>query len=148
MNLDKAAKELNEIIMPNSFVTLTLREGIWTRAGYYISGSHEVYDRVVRSLFREINRRIYGGRTCRRRPRNLPNWTVLETSKGGLRHVHSCIKRPDHVSIDLFDEILRSCIAKSKWLMPHCEVAEHKGGGVRYILKDGQDGVLGGSLHF
>lgn len=148
MNLDRASKELDELIKPNCFVTLTLRDNIWTNNGAFIKGSHEVYDRVIRKLFDQINIRIYGGRVCRRRRRNIANWTVLETSRGGLRHVHSCVRIPPHVTIEVFDSIVRSCLVHSKWLMPHCEIADHRGRGTRYILKDGQDGVLAGPLHF
>lgn len=148
MDIIKAAKEIELLVQPNTFVTLTLRDGVWNKSGCYIRGNFEVYNRVCKGLFKQINKRLSGGRVRRRRGNRLPNWTVFETSKGGLRHIHSCIRRPSHVSIERFDEIVRSCIASSIWILPRCEIKEYLDNGVRYILKDGQDGVLDGSIYF
>lgn len=137
-----AVKQIENRIKPNTFVTLSVKQGIQNSAGTFIAGSPEVYDRVFAALMSEVNLRLYGKRRWRRNRKRLLNISTVERSKGGLWHLHACIRRPEHVSIGEFENILRNCWRKSQWYMPVFEVAEFRNNGVRYILKGGQDTIL------
>lgn len=141
-------KEIEDRINPNTFITLTLKQGIQNGEGSFIAGSPQAYDRVVTGLFNEVLRRIYGKRAWRRKRKALLNLTTLELSRGGQWHIHSCLRRPSHVNIYEFRAIISDCWRKSRWYMPHFEVDEYRGGGVSYILKDGQDSILIGPTCF
>jgi hypothetical protein len=144
----KTAKEFEKLVKPNTFITLTIKQGIYDRFGAYMPGSSDVYDRVIRSLLSRVHRRLYGKRAWRRRRHQLPNLTVLEKGKDGRWHIHSCLKRPAHVTIEELIDIVEECWSVSDWYMPRYEIEEYRGGGVSYILKDGQDAILVGPTYF
>ena len=147
-NLNKTAEELEQRIRPNTFVTLTLRQGIQNGVGSFIAGSPQAYQRVMLGLFKSVNRRLYGKRRWRRKKPPLFNLTVLERSPAGSWHIHACVKRPDHVTIEEFRQVIDDCWKSSEWYLPIWQVDDYRGGGVSYILKDGQEGILVGPSYF
>ncbi|MBN2971181.1 hypothetical protein JW805_04020 [Roseomonas aeriglobus] len=138
----KHIEELEKKVNPNTWIVLTVRQGIQNDMSSFIPGSYLAYERAMKGFWNEVNRRLYGKRKLRRRKRIIPNITVLERSYGGMWHIHACAKRPPHVTIEEFRQIVDDCCRRSRWFLPRREVEDYRGGGVSYILKDGQDGIL------
>lgn len=135
-------REYEDRLKPNTFITLTLRQGISSSTGGFIRGCPLAYDRVMKGQLSAVSRRIYGKRRWRKKRQRLPNLSVVEKSYGGLWHIHACLKRPDNVTIEEFTDIFETCWSKSQWAKERFEIEEYRGGGVSYILKDGQDAIL------
>lgn len=141
-------KIIEEKIKPNTWLVLTVRQGISNDVGTFIPGSYLVYERVMKGFWKAVNIRLYGKRQTRLKKHILPNLTVLERSKGGRWHIHACVRRPPHVTIEEFRQIIDDCCRRSRWFQRIREIDDYRGGGVNYILKDGQDGILVGTLCF
>lgn len=131
-----------EKLKPNTFITLTLKQGISSAMGGFIRGCPLAYDRAMKGQLSAVSKRIYGKRRWRRNRRNLPNLSVVEKSYGGLWHIHACLRRPDSVTISELINIFETCWSKSQWAKERFEIEEYRGGGLSYILKDGQDAIL------
>lgn len=137
-----SAEHLEKSINPNVFITLTLKQGYVNEKGSYIPGGEIVYARAMRGLMRDLNQRCFPKRAFRRNPSRIKNLTCLEFRFGSDYHVHACVRKPDNVSFEEFERHFEESWRNSKWYRPNYKIEEYRGGGVAYILKEGQDAIL------
>jgi hypothetical protein len=145
---NKSIVEIEDRVKPNTFVTLTLCQGITNMSGTFITGSPEAYERAVQGLYKAVARRLYSKRRWRRTRPRLANLTSLEKGRDGRWHIHACIRRPSHVTIEQFQLIVEECWKDSRWALDRTQIEEYRGGGLSYILKEGQDSILVNASNF
>ncbi len=140
---NNAFQELIDRIKPNTFVTLTAKQGVVLKSGVYIPPTYNAFEKAAGVLWKGIMVQLYGKRAYRRKKnRLLPNVTVFEQSDGGMWHLHACVRRPPHVTLAEFNEIVKRAWYKSAWSKRIVQVEEYRDNGVPYILKTGQDAIL------
>ena len=145
---DKTKEELKHKLQPDTFITLTVCQGIMTKDGKFIVASPLALDRVMKGVLDATARRIYSKRYYRRKRPRIKNISVAECSRGGMWHIHSCLKCPDNVTIEQLAVLIEDAWSKSKWYRPRNEIEQIWGNALFYILKDGQDGFLVDTMSF
>lgn len=143
-----AIEEIYNRVEPNTFITLTGKQVIIGASGIVVPASRDAYARAMKGFWRQVSIRVYGKRNWRKRRLPPPNVTVVEQSTGGMWHIHCCARRPVHVTIERFRQIVEECWYKSVWSKQIVQVDEYRGYGVHYILKTGQDALLVDSCNF
>lgn len=140
-------REMVDRVEPDTFITLSVKQSLPASLGSHFAGNHERYDRVMAQTLKKVGGKIYGRRKSRRKGHLIKNISTLERGKDGRWHIHCCLKRPNHVSIEKFKETFLECWEKSRWYMRKHDFQEIDGDAAYYIMKTGQDSILTDSLH-
>lgn len=141
-------EDFDRRVEPDTFVVLTIRQGICVAGGAFMPPSEEIIDRVVRVFLKKLAYALHGERRCKRQSIKIPNISTLEGRYGTLWHINICLRRPDDVSIDEFRAMVERVWSRSRWSRPNVYVEEIVGSALPYILKEGTDALLTGSTHF
>ena len=144
--IEELTKRVEECVSPNTFIVLTIKQGICLENGAWIPPTEEVLDRVTTGFLKALSRELYGNHCYTRRM--IKNLSTLEGRFDTDWHLNICLRRPDSVTIDEFREMVERAWARSRWSRSRIYVEDITGNAVRYIMKEGPDSILVKSSNF
>ena len=149
------ATALNKAIEPDVYVVATLKQGRQGEKGW-VHGTREDYQHTVDKFVHAVSAQLYR-QAYRRHKLLVPHLITLEgvgkmkdiapTRRNIFRrdmraHINMCIKRPKHVSYDLFAEQIKQNWLKLDWALPDIYIEKRTGDCIAYSLKEGTDSIL------
>lgn len=147
MDKSKCYKELNDRVVPNTYIVLDVKQGISLDNDAFIKGDDVSYDRVCATLLKQVSHELLR-RKKYSRTKAFHNVTTLENAHGGRWHVNICLRRPESVSIEEFRRVFLAVWNKSEWAYGHPYIEEMTGDAIGYSLKEGLGTILPRSTSF
>lgn len=111
-------EEFEDRVLPDTFLVLTIRQGIVVSGGAFVAPTEENIDRVVRVFLKKLAYALHGERRCKRQDVKIRNISTLEGRYSTLWHINICLRRPDGVNIEQF-----RAVAERVW--SHSTVRTH-----------------------
>ena len=126
-------------LQPNVAVTATLNQSRsydGPRGLSWKRGDPILYEGVLAGLITRLSKSAYGRSAVAKHGKRIAAGGAIEGDGfGQAYHAHLLIRRPDHLSVVEFDEMLRSEFLRSPWLKPDLDVQQITGNWVGYVHK-------------
>ena len=147
--LRKSARELSDLVRPDLYFVITLKQAVRSDRGHWTTGGAIEYELAWNAFMKAFSKRLYGKRRYKRKGLIIPNVSTLENCYGkGRWHINACFRRPPHVTVEQFERIFIEVWRCNKWYAPDIRCQEITGDAVGYALKEGLETLLAQTLSF